>query len=74
MEDNKLVYADGAYTIDFEDFERRAADPQVKVFLLCNPHNPAGRAWTQAELLGAWATSACGTVCSSCLTRYTATS
>ena len=50
MEDNKLVYADGAYTIDFEDFERRAADPQVKVFLLCNPHNPAGRAWTQAEL------------------------
>ena len=50
MEDNKLVYADGTYTIDFEDFERRAADPQVKVFLLCNPHNPAGRAWTQAEL------------------------
>ena len=50
MEDNKLVYADGTYTIDFEDFERRAADPQVKVFLLCNPHNPAGRAWTPAEL------------------------
>ena len=49
MEDNKLVYADGTYTIDFEDFERRAADPQVKVFLLCNPHNPAGRIVRIAE-------------------------
>lgn len=50
MEDNKLVYADSTYTIDFDDFERRAADPKVKLFLLCNPHNPAGRAWTAGEL------------------------
>ncbi len=50
LEDNKLVYADGTYTVDFDDFERRAADPRVKVFLLCNPHNPAGRAWTPDEL------------------------
>ncbi len=50
MEDNHLVYAGGTYTIDFDDFERRAADPQVKVFLLCNPHNPAGRVWTEGEL------------------------
>ena len=50
VEDNKLVYADGTYTVDFDDFERRAADPAVKVFLLCNPHNPAGRVWTEAEL------------------------
>ena len=50
MEDNHLVYAGGTYAIDFDDFERRAADPQVKVFLLCNPHNPAGRVWTADEL------------------------
>ena len=50
MEDNHLVYAGGTYAIDFDDFERRVADPQVKVFLLCNPHNPAGRVWTADEL------------------------
>lgn len=50
LEDNRLVYADGTYTIDFEDFERKAADPSVKVFLLCSPHNPAGRVWTSDEL------------------------
>ena len=49
-EASKLVYAGGTYTVDFDDFERRAADPQVKVFLLCNPHNPAGRVWTEPEL------------------------
>lgn len=48
--DNKLVYHDGTYSIDFDDFERKAADPSVKVFLLCNPHNPAGRVWTKEEL------------------------
>lgn len=50
MADNKLVYHDGTYSIDFDDFERKAADPSVKVFLLCNPHNPAGRVWTKEEL------------------------
>lgn len=50
IEENKLVYSDDTYCIDFDDFERRAADPKVKVFLLCNPHNPAGRVWTPAEL------------------------
>ncbi len=38
------------YIIDWEDFERKASDPAVKVFLLCNPHNPAGRVWTRHEL------------------------
>lgn len=50
LADNKLVYAGGTYTVDFDDFERKAADPSVKVFLLCNPHNPAGRVWTRDEL------------------------
>ncbi len=47
---NDLIYANGTYTIDFEDLEAKAADPKVKVMLLCNPHNPAGRVWTKAEL------------------------
>lgn len=39
-----------SYEIDFDDFEKRCAQPDVKVFLLCNPHNPAGRVWTREEL------------------------
>lgn len=50
IEENKLAYSDGTYSVDFEDFERRVADPSVKAFLLCNPHNPAGRVWTPDEL------------------------
>lgn len=45
-----LVYDSGSYRMDFTDFEQKAADPAVKLFLLCNPHNPAGRVWTEAEL------------------------
>ncbi len=47
---NDLIYKDGKYTIDFEDLEKKAADPKAKVMLLCNPHNPAGRVWTKEEL------------------------
>lgn len=46
-----LIYEDGTYRIDFDDFEAKAADPSVKLFLLCNPHNPAGRVWTREELV-----------------------
>lgn len=45
-----LVYKDATYTVDFDDFERKASDPGVKLFLLCNPHNPSGRVWTKEEL------------------------
>ena len=48
--ENPLIYENGYYRIDFEDFERRAADPKVKVFVLCNPHTPACRVWTKEEL------------------------
>ncbi|MBR1668132.1 MAG: pyridoxal phosphate-dependent aminotransferase [Bacteroidaceae bacterium] len=41
---------DHYYIIDWDDFEKKCADPAVKVFLLCNPHNPAGRVWTRWEL------------------------
>jgi len=38
------------YEINWSDFERKCADEKTTVFLLCNPHNPAGRVWTCEEL------------------------
>ncbi|MCG8477089.1 MAG: PatB family C-S lyase [Cytophagales bacterium] len=40
----------GKYVVDFEDFEKKIIRFGVKVFLLCNPHNPSGRMWTAEEL------------------------
>ena len=42
---------DGSYSIDFQDFEQKIVENQVKLFILCNPHNPVGRVWTKEELL-----------------------
>ena len=47
---NSLKFVDGNYQIDFDDFEKCCADPKVKLFLLCNPHNPTGRCFTREEL------------------------
>lgn len=47
---NQLHYENGRYTIDFEDFEQKIINNNVKVFILCNPHNPVGRVWTKEEL------------------------
>ncbi len=46
-----LVLRDGHYEIDFADFEKKIVEHDVKLFLLCSPHNPAGRVWTREELL-----------------------
>ncbi len=48
--ENDLVYENGKYSINFDDLEQKAADPKVKLMLLCNPHNPVGRVWTKEEL------------------------
>ena len=48
---NPLLIEAGRCRIDFEDLERKAADPEATVLLLCNPHNPTGRVWTREELL-----------------------
>ena len=48
--DNRLICENNTYQIDFEDLERKASDDKVKLMLLCNPHNPAGRVWTREEL------------------------
>lgn len=48
--ENPLVYKDGRYEIDWHDFESKLSDEDVNIFLLCNPHNPAGRVWRKEEL------------------------
>lgn len=48
---SQLINNDGYYTIDFKDFEEKAADENTKLFILCNPHNPTGRVWTDEELI-----------------------
>ena len=48
--ENELLYQNGRYSIDFEDFERKIVERNVKLFLLCSPHNPVGRVWSLEEL------------------------
>ena len=45
-----LVYRDGRYLIDFDDFEQKIIKENVKMYVLCNPHNPVGRVWRRDEL------------------------
>lgn len=47
---NDVYHRSHYYFIDYEAFEQACADPDVKVFILCNPHNPAGRVWSSEEL------------------------
>lgn len=47
---NMLKYENGHYEMDFEDIEKKMADPQVKMMILCSPHNPVGRVWTREEM------------------------
>ena len=51
--DNTLVYneEERRYYIDFNDFEQKIIENNVKMFLLCNPHNPVSRVWSKEELL-----------------------
>ena len=48
---NSLRYEQGRYCMDFEDLAQKAADPSVKIAILCNPHNPVGRVWSREELV-----------------------
>lgn len=47
---NLLLQEDGRYTIDFADFEHKIIGEKVKLFILCNPHNPVSRVWSREEL------------------------
>lgn len=48
---NKLVLKNNHYEIDFEDLEEKAKKESTKLLILCNPHNPVGRVWTEEELI-----------------------
>ena len=45
-----LFEKDGKWQIDFDDFERKIKENDVKMFILCSPHNPVSRVWTRNEL------------------------
>ena len=47
---NPLKYENGTYNMDFEDLADKLDDPDVKLLILCSPHNPVGRVWTREEL------------------------
>lgn len=47
---NSLIEQDGLFQIDFEQLERDIADNEVKIYVLCNPHNPGGRVWEREVL------------------------
>ena len=51
VESNDLVLEDGRYEMNFEDLEKKVADPRVRIMLICIPHNPVGRVWTKEELI-----------------------
>ena len=48
--ENRLVYSDGSYSIDWEDLEKSLSDPQTTMMILCNPQNPAGKIWDKKTL------------------------
>ncbi len=47
---NPLRLVNGRYEMDFDDLEAKASQPENKILILCNPHNPVGRVWTREEL------------------------
>lgn len=47
---SSLILKNNHYEIDFDDFERKIVQENVKMFILCSPHNPGGRVWTKQEL------------------------
>ena len=49
---SSLFEKDGKWQIDFEDFEKKIIENDVKLFILCSPHNPVSRVWTRSELEG----------------------
>lgn len=45
-----MDYDKGVFTLDFDKFEKAIVDNNVKMYIMCSPHNPAGRVWTEEEL------------------------
>ena len=51
--ENPLIYDKDnlSYSIDFKDLEEKLANPNTKMMLLCNPHNPIGKVWSMEDLI-----------------------
>ncbi len=47
---NTLILENGNYVMDFDDLEKKTADPQVTMAILSSPHNPVGRVWKEDEI------------------------
>ena len=47
---NSLVEKDGLFEIDFVQLEKDFVEEDVKLYILCNPHNPGGRVWEKEVL------------------------
>lgn len=47
---SRLIEEDSLFKMDWADMEEKFKQHQVKVFILCNPHNPGGRVWSKEEL------------------------
>ena len=47
---NQLIERDGYYTMNFDELEQLVKDPNNKILIMANPHNPTGRCWTAQEL------------------------
>lgn len=50
VEENKLIFSDGKYHIDFKDLEEKLKEENVKILILCNPHNPVGKIFNKSDL------------------------
>ncbi|MCK5757583.1 MAG: pyridoxal phosphate-dependent aminotransferase [Clostridiales bacterium] len=48
--DNPLINKNNFYLMDFDALEKTASENDVKLMILCSPHNPVGRVWTKSEL------------------------
>ena len=48
--ENRLLYKDRTYSIDFVDLEEKFSDPQTSLMILCNPHNPISKIWNAEDL------------------------
>jgi len=47
---SELSYQNGKYTIDWDDLEKKMADPRTSAMIVCNPHNPTGHIWDKKTL------------------------
>ncbi|MET3576979.1 MalY/PatB family protein [Bhargavaea ullalensis] len=47
---NLLLETDGVYSVDFDSFAQAIDENEIKLFILCNPHNPGGIAWSREDL------------------------